>query len=304
MKEDKNNMISVWKNIALQKQLSFKSKLGLTRSGMHNGITYSHILSDQDASIGANFYCYMQNEEWSNLQAWANKSKGKKINFDGEGLKNLLRSEHIPYNVFYPLEKLRIAKPDLLNKLIEKLFENKINATEVVRIKVEFAADTHKSKLLNDNTAFDAYIEYKDGNDLCALGIEVKYTEKSYPYGGTEKDRIEDPTSEYNLLSKKYYLEDKITELHKKKLKQPWRNHLLGFKLVEKGILKKFHSVLMYPEGNTYQSEVCEKYKECLMGEYLENFVGLSFENFVTIAEKELVNYKDKNWIEYIKNRY
>lgn len=293
-----------WKNTALKKQLLFKSNLGLTQSGLHNGISYAHILSDEDAAFGANFYCYNQNEEWSNLQAWANKSKGKKINFEGEGLKNLLRSEHIPYNIFYPLEKLRIANPALLNSLLVKLFDGKINVTEVVRIKVEFASDIHKSKLLNDNTSFDAYIEYKDGNELCALGIELKYTEKSYPFGKTEKDKIEDTTSEYNQLSKKYYSANKLPDLHSKKLKQPWRNHLLGFKLVEKGILNKFHSVLMYPKGNTYQSDVCIKYKACLMEEYKDNFLGLTFEDFVAMAEKELDNYNDTHWIDYLKTRY
>ncbi|HRG59338.1 MAG TPA: hypothetical protein PK323_10305 [Bacteroidia bacterium] len=297
-------MEDVWKNKALKKQLSFKSSLGLTQSGMHNGISYAHILSNEDAANGANFYCYKQNQEWANLQAWASKSKGKKINFEGEGLKNLLRSEHIPYNIFYPLEKLRIANPSLLNSLLVKLFDGKINVTEVLRIKVEFASDIHKSKLLNDNTSFDAYIEYKDGNELCALGIEVKYTEKSYPYGETEKARIEDPTSEYNQLSKKYYSANKLPDLHSKKLKQPWRNHLLGFKLVEKGILNKFHSVIMYPKGNTYQGEVCVKYKACLLQEYKDNFLGLTFEDFVAIAEKKLDNYNDKHWIDYLKTRY
>jgi hypothetical protein len=293
-----------WKIKALAKQLKYKTELGITASGMHNGISYPHILSNEDASVGANFYCYKQDEEWLNLQAWANKSKGKKINFEGEGLKNLLRSEHIPYNIFYPLEKLRVVKPDLLTKIIPKLFNDKINVTEVVRIRIEFVSDSRKSGLLDDNTSFDAYIEYKDAKALCGLGIEVKYTEKSYPYGTTEKGRMDDPTSMYNQISKKYYSENKLPDLRSKKLKQAWRNHLLGFKLVENGILSKFHSVLMYPEGNKYQEDVCAKYKECLLEKYKDNFLGLTFENFVEVAEKELELSEDKKWIEYIKSRY
>ena len=110
-------MITRNKNKALTKQLYFKKSLGLTASGKHGKVFYEHILSDEDASNGANFYCYNNAVEWENLQNWTNNDRGK-VNFCSNGLKNMLRSEHIVYNIFYPLEKLRKNNPELLCNLI------------------------------------------------------------------------------------------------------------------------------------------------------------------------------------------
>ena len=96
-----------WKEKALKKQLEFKEGLGLTRSGTFAKNEYNHILHTNDANNGANFYCYNNPSEWQELQEWANKDKGKKVVFTGLGLANMLRGEHIPFNLFYPLEKLR-----------------------------------------------------------------------------------------------------------------------------------------------------------------------------------------------------
>lgn len=295
-----------WKKKALEKQLSFKKSRNLNSSGTHGGKHYEHILSDNDALNGANFYCYRDEIELKNLQEWAFKSKGKKVKFDGGGLKNLLRSEHIPYNIFYPLEKLRIETPDLLNRFLESLFDGKIKVDKVVRIKVEFASDADKKQLLNDNTSFDTYFEYMDGNDLCGIGIEVKYTEKSYPYGKTEKQMMFDQSSPYNSLTKKcgYYIDKATVKLAEKNLKQPWRNHLLGIKLVENGLLKKFHSVLLYPEGNDYQFNVINAYTECLTEMHKDSFKGLTFETFINKAEAILKSPESTKWLSYLKDRY
>ena len=297
-----------WKTKALKKQLAHKQKLGLTASGIWGNANkkYPHILSDKDAKNGTNFYCHNNPDEWELLQKWAENSKGKKVNFIGLGLKNMLRSEHIPYNLFYPLERLRTENPKLLSSFLEELFDNNIQVDKVTTIKIEFDSKHLKSKLLNDNTSFDAYIEYKDGNDTCGLGIEVKYTEKSYPYGKTEKTRMFDPASEYNLLSKRsgYYLEEKLHELREKLLKQPWRNHLLGIKLVEAKQLDRFTSVHIYPNGNKYQGKACDEYKKCLTDDAKNSFAPITFEKFVEVGEKVFTKPKYKNWIDYLKERY
>ena len=294
------------KYTALKKQLAFKSQAGLTKSGTHAGIEYAHILSDEDAATGAAYFCYKNKPEWEALQSWAKLDRGSKINFASNGLKNILRSEHIPYNIFYPLEKLRLQQPQLLNRLLESLFDGAIKVDKVERIKVEFAADVDKRELLNDSTSFDTYIEYRSGDDLCGIGIEVKYTEKSYPYGDTEKKRMFDENSEYNLLTKRcgYYKQDAHLQLRELNLKQPWRNHLLGIKLVEKGILKKFHSVLLYPKGNTYQAEVCKAYLSCLVSDFKNTFLDLTYEDFISKAEAVLSTTEDNDWLTYFKNRY
>ena len=296
-----------WKNIALQKQLQYKNYLGLTESGTHGDKKYPHILSDQDASDGYNFYCYANKEEWEHLQLWADQDRGKSVNFKGEGLKNLLRSEHIPYNLFYPLEKLRTKQPKKLEQFLERLLNNHIDVNQVTKIKIEFASDLHKSQVLDDHTSFDAYIEYISDNNKCGLGIEVKYTEKSYPYGVTEKKRMfDEDQSLYRELTKRCGIckDNAYLKLREKKLKQAWRNHLLGLRLVELGELDQYHSIHIYPEGNTYQEEVCIAYQECLKEEHKDSFIPITFENFVDIAAGIFNGSEHVEWLEYLRLRY
>ena len=298
-----------WKEIALEKQLKFKESLGLTKSGTFGkkNKEYPNILHIDDAKKGANFYCYDSSSEWKTLKEWANNDKGSRVDFTNVGLTNMLRSEHITFNMFYPLEKLRTDDTQLLSSFINTLFDNKINVDEVTRIKIEFASDQHKTKLLDDNTSFDAYIEYMDGDKKCGLGIELKYTEKSYPYGTTEKKRMfDEPDSVYNTITKysKYYNQEKTNELKGNKLKQLWRNHLLGIKMVEIKELNKFTSVHLYPEGNTYQQEACEMYSTCLANNKKDSFVPITFEKFIAVANDIFSSKEHKAWIEYLSNRY
>lgn len=300
-------MKSAWKHTALQRQLKYKQHLGITASGTHGGKLCKHILSDVDASHGANYYCHSDPQEWKRLREWAEQDKGKNVNFQGEGLKNLLRSEHIPYNLFYPLVKTRSQHSNLLHQFMEQLFQNHLHVDKVHRIKIEFASTLHKSKLLDDNTSFDAYIEYQDGAMKCGLGIEVKYTEKSYPYGATEKKRMFDEDhSLYKELTRRsgIYKSKAILALREKKLKQAWRNHLLGLRLVELGEVDQFHSVHLYPNGNSYQKEVCTAYLECLKDEHKHSFIPITFEKFNDIAGEIFTDPEHIDWIKYLRLRY
>jgi hypothetical protein len=299
-------MAKSWYKVAKEKQINFKENfLGLTESGTYgkDKISYKNILSDEDAATGANFYTYNKTNEWISLQNWANEDRRRKVNFFNSGLKNMLRSEHIPYNLFYPLEKLRKEQPNKLNEFLEYLFDKKIKVDKVTRIKIEFASDLDKNELLNDNTSFDAYIEYLDKDALCGLGIEVKYTEKSYPYGDSEKTNMLNDNSEYNKLTRNsgYYKPNSHLKLREKKLKQPWRNHLLGIKLLELHKIQKFTSVHIYPEGNTYQEDVCKEYTACLSDDHKDSFIPITFEKFINTAENI---FTSNDWITYLKNRY
>ncbi len=298
-----------WKEEALEKQIEFKKRLGLTKSGTFGkeNKEYPNILHSDDAKKGANFYCYSSSSEWKSLKEWANENKGSRVDFTGLGLTNMLCSEHIPFNMFYPLEKLKNSNPELLNSFFENLLNKKITVDKVTRIKIEFAGDVHKTKLLDDNTSFDVYVEYLDGDKKCGLGIEVKYAEKSYPYGKTEKSRMFDqPDSEYNKLTRSsgYYDNEKITQLRGDKLKQLWRNHLLGIKMVKIAELDKFHLVHIYPEGNTFQKEACELYSSCLTERFVNSFQPITFETFIKKAKDAFKESGDVSWIEYLESRY
>jgi len=297
------------KKIAKKKQVDFKTDvLKLKISGTHAGKEYKYILDKTDAEKGYNYYCY-NSSEWNELQDWANKSTGhekkrKRVNFNGEGLRNMLCSQHIPYNMFFPLAKLQKTNPGLVKQFLEKLIPD-IKISQVSKIRIEYVSELDKKELLDDNTSFDAYIEYTDGNKKCGLGIELKYTEKSYPYGNTEEKRLFDEKSEYNQLAKKsdcfnceFY---KLDKRQLKKIKQLWRNHLLGIKLVDVGELEEFHSVHIYPKGNKYQKQACDRYIKCLSIKGKQSFMPVNFERFISVAHDTFGN---QNWIEYLDKRY
>ncbi len=295
-----------WKQQSLEKQLEFKKKLGLTKSGKFKNVEYEHILSDEDALTGAMFYCYGDSNVWQNLQEWAKEQKGKKINFAGTGLKNMLRSEHIPYNFFHPLENLKQTNQKLLIDFLHKLFDGKIQIDRVDAIKIEFASHLTSEELLNDKTSFDVYIEFTNNGKLCGLGIEVKYTELSYAFGESEKEKLENNDSEYNqtAIKSNYFIEETYPKLRSKKLKQPWRNHLLGIKLLQMNQLQHFYSVHFYPSGNTYQKMVSDEYLNCIKPEYQHTFIPITFEKFIATAESVFEENTFKDWINYLKDRY
>lgn len=139
----------------------------------------------------------------------------------------MLRSEHIPYNLFYPLAQLKDVNSDKLVSFFNRLFEGAITIDAIEEIKIEFASTLCKKKLLYDNTSFDVYIQAKSKKQTIGFGIEVKYTEKSYPYGKTENTRMfdDDFQSEYLKLTatpKSIYNKDAYKRLREKDLKQPW----------------------------------------------------------------------------------
>lgn len=64
---------------------------------------------------------------------------------------NLLRSEHIPYNFFIPLDQNKQFRVQVFNDLLGD------SIIEILEIKIEYAPP-QKEKYLDDHTAFDTYI--------------------------------------------------------------------------------------------------------------------------------------------------
>jgi len=145
-----------------------------------------------------------------------------KKNMDVYG--NMLRSEHIPINLFAPvMQKQSLA---LLKEWFNKYLNGDIDTIE--RFLIEHAPSNeilttgevikHEERnrnYLNDHTSFDAYLEYRDKNkDLCAVGIEIKYTEKSYPLAAYTKGMVIDRKKLSNLhqsIRMHHLMEDEIS---------------------------------------------------------------------------------------------
>lgn len=137
---------------------------------------------------------------------------------------NMLRSEHIPINLFAPVmhdQGLNLLK-DWFNKYlnndivtIERFLIEHAPSDEVLTTGEVIKHEERNCNYLNDHTSFDAYLEYLDkDNNLCAVGIEIKYTEKSYPLAAYTKGMVIDRKKLSNLhqsIRMHHLMEDKIS---------------------------------------------------------------------------------------------
>ena len=138
---------------------------------------------------------------------------------------NMLRSEHIPYNIFTPMEEDLNAATTLFNEIIG-------GSISKISHRIEFAGNADdRSEYLNDGTSFDTFIEYisSDGS-IGGIGIEVKYTENGYPIGVKERKDIENTNGLYYQMTKDshWYIPtlNILSFIKANHLRQIWRNHI------------------------------------------------------------------------------
>jgi hypothetical protein len=274
---------------------------------------YKTWLSKQSRLAGKNFY--------NDFDIFATAEKryptGKEINV----FSDMLRSEHIPLNLFVPLRHdLKYCKDvfnEFLNEKISIINKNAlIDGRE--NLKIEFAPSP-KNTYLNDNTSFDAYIEYinNDGG-LGLLGIEVKYTEREYPLkkGTKEEKEVNDPQSKYYEISTKsnlyktnkggYSKNPNKNILKNDIFRQIWRNQLLAESITFQTNSKFVHSssLILYPSKNSHFADVGEKYISFL-NKNDNKFILVTYEEYFLACYKHCPkNEKYKNWVDYLYTRY
>lgn len=217
---------------------------------------------------------------------------------------NMLRSEHIPYNVFTPMEEDMSAATALFNEIIGG------GISKINRIRIEFAGDADKSEYLNDGTSFDTFIEYVSTDcTFGGIGIEVKYTERGYPIGIKEKGDIENTHGTYHQMTKKsqWYIPtlDIVSFIKANHLRQIWRNHILGYSMLHRRDIHHFHHIHLYPQGNNHFHEhAIPEYKQLLTEEGRKNFIDLTYESLFNLIEKHFKQEKQKEWLKYLRERY
>lgn len=266
---------------------------------------YGNVISSKDGACGLNFYVSFREEILCDLNGKA-----------GAILTNVLRSEHIPYNIFSPmchdLQKAALLFRSLTGK----------DVATVEDIIIEYAPSP-KDEYLDDLTSFDTYVDYKDSTGAnCGIGIEVKYTEQGYQIGKGEEYKIHDKGSnyfrvtresgcfDYGGISEKEFIESNFGKHDRgNDLRQLWRNHILGLsmKLHEDG-LKDFLSVHLYPSFNEHfnpeTSTVLADYSALLNDSGKQTFMPLTFECLFEAMKKCEMNEIDERWIPYLIRRY
>lgn len=293
-----------FKRKAREHQIKFReNELGV---GCHN---YPNVLKYSDAKKGLIFYEKFRGEILEELKKPVLPTSSKP---SGQMLPNLLRSEHIPYNIFFPLRKDKEGCVGLFNAIL--------GCDEIVKvcdIRIEHHPEP-RVEYLDDYTAFDVYISYIDTkNRPGGIGIEVKYTEKEYllKKNTREYKRVKNETTGETCLFSNYlkatvesgYYRDDTTHdvLILNKFRQIWRNHILGASMVLNGDIKKFTSVTLYPQANVHFNEdAMPKYKELLSEVGQRSFVALTYEELFDLLEKYIDIEACADWVEYLRRRY
>ena len=269
----------------------------------HDYNTYVTWLSDKAGKAGKNFY-----EGFSVFSA----VKQRYPNFYVDLYSDMLRSEHIPFNLFVPFKHNLTFCKNVFNELLGgciKSIDKQCIIDNSDNIKIEFAP-TPKENYLNDRTSFDSYIEYThNDNTKGIIGIEVKYTEKEYKLkaGSTEEKTINNKTSKYYTISKEsgIYEPNSIEVLPTDIFRQVWRNQLLGesIRLVHNDKFKHSSSLTFFPVGNEHFTKTSEKYIAVLLDK-TNKFVPVTYERFLSVCYKHCPNKDFKKWIDYLTERY
>lgn len=277
----------------------FKAKARLHQSIFRAGFLradykdYGNRLAIDDALLGMNFYL--------GFDGLFDEVKARYPLGYTELYYDMLRSEHIPFNLFIPLKQEKLLGAGILNHFLGNSIDT------ILRIYIEYVPKP-KENYLNDKTAFDVFIEYKhiDGSNGC-LGIEVKYTEQEYPCGKKEQLEISNELSIYNQLTKRIgiYSNEALELLKTPKYKQVWRNQLLGERFIEiNSSFRHFTSLMVFPKNNTHFLQVCKDYVSFLKEEYSNRFLAITFEDFIEAGNSVAKRDSQKFWLIYLKARY
>jgi hypothetical protein len=256
---------------------------------------YGNYLTEEAAQKGLNFY--------DDFEIFHEVKKRYKKKYSKPLYANMLRSEHIAFNLFIPLKReLELAK-----SVFNDLLSGQIKSID--RIKIEHAPSPSKD-YLNDKTSFDTYIEYTHKDDQKGIiGIEVKYTEHGYALksGSKQEKDIKNEKSAYYKVSEQcgLYKENTRELLISDRFRQIWRNQLLGESIIIKDHenYKYFTSITIFPEGNQYFIETSKEYIKMLKANH-DNFVPVTYEDFIKTCQKHISDNRFEKWLEYLKERY
>jgi len=163
---------------------------------------------------------------------------------------------------------------------------------------------------LNDKTSFDIYIEYTHIDQRKGIiGIEVKYTEQSYPLKSNSKEAemVADKNSIYYTTSTKsqLYQPNASDLLPTDTFRQIWRNQLLGesMLLIKNSAFRHFTSLTIFPAANIHFIEASKAYMGLLINNK-DRFVPVTYETFITACRFFAPNDRFRKWIDYLEERY
>lgn len=207
---------------------------------------------------------------------------------------NMLSSQPMCFNIFGPL----VLDIDLATRLFKRVFPGEVK--KVLRVVIEYAPEP-KSLYLNDNTAFDAFIEYeREGGGFGFFGIETKLTE---PFSQKHYD-----SPNYRRWMKTYPrvfnpgTDNSVDDVPHNQL---WRDHLLAIAMLHEP-QSKYQTgrfILVHHGEDEECNKVVQGYQALLVPED-ETFVDMPLDQLIREFEAEILNDSEREWLRMFRLRY
>jgi hypothetical protein len=218
-------------------------------------------------------------------------------------MNNMLRSEHVPWNIFVPMMTDLAATSRCFAEVLPHR-----DIKTIRKWRIEYAPNT-----INDRSAFDAYVEYETSKrETGVIGIEVKYTEEGYPVGNKEFEMMQDPASAYSVVTRnsECFANSDPMQFNNPDFIQLWRNHILGLAMLQQGKADYFDSLTLYPSGNVHFHSsdsyigVVEAYTGLLTAKGKDTFHVITYEDFFSLLRKYYQSDRNRYWLNYLETRY
>ena len=216
---------------------------------------------------------------------------------------NMLRSEHVPWNLFVPMMTDLVAAAMCFKEILPHR-----DIKTIRNWKIEYAPNT-----IQDKTAFDVYVEYETSRgETGVIGIEVKYTEEGYSVGNKEFAMMQNPESAYSVTTRnsECFINNDPMQFNNPDFIQLWRNHILGLAMLQHGMTDYFDSLTLYPLGNIHFHSsdshvgVIESYEELLTEKGKDTFHAITYEDFFNVLKKHYSSSRNRVWLDYLETRY
>lgn len=208
---------------------------------------------------------------------------------------NMLSSQPMCFNLFVPLKNAIKQYPDFVNNIFSKVFPE-LNIKAIKNIEIEFIPSYYK-ELINDKTAFDAFIEYEDKNSLLGIiGVETKYTDKL----GNNKGK--NTTINFDLSD--IFTTIALDRFKNEGCNQLTRNILLteSYRVYNK--LENSCSVILSPKDDPSTSVEINGFKDNFCCDWTQKLKRVFLEEFVSTIRENSPDEYYKLWIESFYNRY
>jgi hypothetical protein len=209
---------------------------------------------------------------------------------------NMLSSQPMCFNLFYPLKELFEKEYKVANKVFKACFPS-LKIDKILAVEIEYLPYP-VSEYLNDRTAFDAMLIYKTASgERNILAIETKYVEKlgTNPSSDLSKqiDLVKNGTL-FNEVGKNEVLNG---------FSQLGRNFLLAEKFRMENRLDKAYAVVIAPKENASSQTEITDFQGNMNPEFHDRLFYISLQDFI-----KRINNKPskaiKNWIELFEKRY